>query len=104
MADLKSRGKGDGGKRRKFIRGKGSNKDERGKRRHGPGLPNVLRKEIALRDASDSDASDSDVAAGDVYEYEQGVAEEESKKNRRYDPVENYLGELHELPEDFKVC
>nr|GLL43488.1 uncharacterized protein C57A7.06-like isoform X1 [Ipomoea trifida] len=106
MADLKSRGKegakGDRGKRRKFSRGKGSNKDERGKRRHGPGLPNVLRKQIALQDASDSDAADSDVAAGDLYEYEQGFAEEESKKNKRYDPVENYLSELHELPEDFK--
>lgn len=107
MADLKSRGKegakGDRGKRRKFSRGKGSNKDERGKRRHGPGLPNVLRKQIALQDASDSDAADSDVAVGDLYEYEQGFAEEESKKNKRYDPVENYLSELHELPEDFKV-
>nr|GME15954.1 U3 small nucleolar RNA-associated protein 14 homolog A-like [Ipomoea batatas] len=106
MADLKSRGKegakGDRGKRRKFSRGKGSNKDERGKRRHGPGLPNVLRKQIALQDASDSDAADSDVAVGDLYEYEQGFAEEESKKNKRYDPVENYLSELHELPEDFK--
>ncbi|KAL0326380.1 UNVERIFIED_CONTAM: U3 small nucleolar RNA-associated protein 14A [Sesamum radiatum] len=76
-------------------------------RRHGPRLPNALRKELdvfnRIVDGEPSDVDegiDSDDAVGnDVYEYEEGIAEEESKKNRRFDTVENYQ---YELPEDFK--
>ncbi|KAL0351313.1 UNVERIFIED_CONTAM: U3 small nucleolar RNA-associated protein 14A [Sesamum calycinum] len=77
------------------------------RRRHGPRLPNALRKELdvfnRIVDGEPSDVDegiDSDDAVGnDVYEYEEGIAEEESKKNRRFDTVENYQ---YELPEDFK--
>ncbi|KAL2231844.1 UNVERIFIED_CONTAM: putative protein C57A7.06 [Sesamum indicum] len=77
------------------------------RRRHGPRLPNALRKELDVfnrtveGEPSDVDERiDSDDAVGnDVYEYEEGIAEEESKKNRRFDTVENYQ---YELPEDFQ--
>ncbi|KAE8657654.1 ABC transporter B family member 5 [Hibiscus syriacus] len=41
---------------------------------------------------------DSDFA-NDVYEYEDEVPQEESRKNRRFDPVDNYE---YEIPEDFE--
>ncbi|CAH9146993.1 unnamed protein product [Cuscuta epithymum] len=95
--------KGNRGKRRKLSRGKESKKGEGGKRRFGPGLPNVLRKQLALQNASDTDSIDSDFAAdNDLFENEEVVAEEESKKNKRYDPVDNYLGELQDLPAKYK--
>ncbi|KAK9945694.1 hypothetical protein M0R45_011193 [Rubus argutus] len=43
--------------------------------------------------------SDGEVLGQDLYEYEEGVPEEESKKNRRFDPVDNLD---YELPEDFE--
>lgn len=47
------------------------------------------------------DEIDSDDGnGGDLYEYEEGVAEEESRKNNRYDRVDNYE---FELPDDFEV-
>lgn len=48
---------------------------------------------------SDDEEIDSD-DANDVYEYEEAVPEEESSKNRRYDPVENFE---YELPQQFEV-
>ncbi|KAH6834031.1 hypothetical protein C2S53_004833 [Perilla frutescens var. hirtella] len=93
------------GKKRKSSSSNGKNKEE--KRRRGPHLPNALKKELELRnptvdgEGSDGDEEiDSDCAVGnDFYEYEEGVAEEESTKNKRYDTVEKYE---YELPEDFK--
>ncbi|KAK8975179.1 hypothetical protein V6N11_058224 [Hibiscus sabdariffa] len=68
----------------------------------GPRLPSALRTELDRlnpRISSDSDDGiDSDVGY-DVYEYEEEVPQEESQKNRRFDPVENYE---YELPKDFK--
>ncbi|KAJ6815061.1 uncharacterized protein M6B38_134695 [Iris pallida] len=75
-------------------------------RKSGPRLPSSFRKEIELLNPnpknSDSDGEDEEggiAVRGDLYEYEEEVPEEESKKNRRYDPVENYE---YELPDDFK--
>lgn len=75
-------------------------------RKSGPRLPSVLLQELDRLNpnprSSDSESNDEAEAkvAGDLYEYEEDMAQEETKKNRRYDPVENYE---YELPEDFKV-
>lgn len=98
-------------KKQKTLATQGDNK---GKRR-GPRLPSKFRKELdrlnpsgAGGSPSGSDAEeriDSDegevYVGNDVYEYEEGVTEEESKKNRRFDQVENLE---YEMPEDFEVC
>ncbi|CAM0910448.1 unnamed protein product [Alopecurus aequalis] len=64
------------------------------KRSHGPHLPNKLRRELeslapARGQGSDDDDED-DVVGEDVYEYEEGVPEEEARKNDRYDAVAKY--------------
>ncbi|XP_010422597.1 PREDICTED: U3 small nucleolar RNA-associated protein 14 isoform X1 [Camelina sativa] len=74
------------------------------KKRKGPHLPNSILKTIAnekrpLNSDEEDDEIDSDDANVDLYEYEEGVPEEESRKNNRYDPVVNYD---YELPEDFE--
>ncbi|KAJ4849284.1 hypothetical protein Tsubulata_021557 [Turnera subulata] len=82
--------------------------DKRSSRKTGPRLPNALRKELDRFNPKNDDRLDSEGEedeeiksddGNDLYEYEEGVAEEESRKNRRFDPVENYE---YELPEDFK--
>ncbi|KAL3531478.1 hypothetical protein ACH5RR_010800 [Cinchona calisaya] len=103
--DENRQNKGRGFNNKKTKGRNGSKKDNReAKRRKGPGLPNALRKELDLLNPtthpSDGSDSDADVAApNDVYEYEEGIPEEESKKNKRFDPVENYE---YELPEEFE--
>lgn len=71
----------------------------------GPRLPNAFQKELDRRypkggpsDEEEEIAFNDDVG-DDVYEYEEAIPEEESKKNKRFDPVENYQ---YELPEDFE--
>ncbi|KAL3641454.1 hypothetical protein CASFOL_016422 [Castilleja foliolosa] len=80
--------------------------------RRGPRLPNALQRELSAfkrsddGDPSDGDedvGSDDDVVVNDLYEYEESVPQEESMKNRRFDPVENYEFELPENFEDWKV-
>lgn len=77
----------------------------KGKKRKGPHLPNSILKTIAnekrpLNSDDEIDSDDDDNGGGDLYEYEEGVPEEESRKNNRYDRVDNFE---FELPEDFKV-
>ncbi|KAL1225152.1 hypothetical protein V5N11_033563 [Cardamine amara subsp. amara] len=75
------------------------------KKSKGPHLPNSILKTIAdakrplNSDEEDDEIDSDDVNGGDLYEYEEGVPEEESKKNNRYDRVDNYE---YELPEDFE--
>lgn len=77
-------------------------------KRSGPHLPNSLRREIQLLNPnpnptpslSDDDDDFDSAAANDLYEYEEAAPQEESRKNRRYDPVENFE---YELPDEFKV-
>ncbi|PHT96975.1 hypothetical protein BC332_34100 [Capsicum chinense] len=77
------------------------------RKRTGPRLPNAMLKELQLpkryTDSDDDEIGSGDgddvVVNNDLYEYEEGVAEEESKKNRRFDPVQNYQ---YELPDDFE--
>ena len=64
------------------------------KRSHGPHLPNKLRRELEslapARDQGSDDDDEDDVVAEDVYEYEEAVPEEETRKNDRYDNVAKY--------------
>ena len=73
-------------------RGRGRAGKFREKRSHGPHLPNKLRRELESLGptrgrGSDNDDDEDDVVGDDVYEYEEGVPEEEACKNERYDPV-----------------
>lgn len=82
---------------------KKNKKDQETRKRTGPRLPSSLRKELDRLNAplnSDDDEIDSD-QGNDVYEYEEELPEEETRKNRRFDPVQNYE---YELPEEFEVC
>ncbi|KAI3526852.1 hypothetical protein L1887_06118 [Cichorium endivia] len=91
-------------KRKKTLAPANSSKRRKGgnekKWKKGPHLPNALQKELSsLNPTYGSDEeiqSDDDI---DVYEYEEKIPEEESKKNRRYDPVDNFE---YELPKDFE--
>ncbi|TKV96189.1 hypothetical protein SEVIR_9G413200v4 [Setaria viridis] len=61
------------------------------KRRHGPRLPTAMRRELdAMGPGGSDDEELSDAGAQDVYEYEEGVPEEEAGKNGRYDAVAKY--------------
>lgn len=113
MADKKRKGRGDHKKNKERVskKSKGivdSKKNERGeRRRRGPGLPNSLRKEIDIltrvseaRENEDEEYDSGDAAGDDFYEYEETVAEEEKKKNRRFDPVENYE---YQIPDEIEV-
>ncbi|KAG5381544.1 hypothetical protein IGI04_033014 [Brassica rapa subsp. trilocularis] len=69
------------------------------KKRKGPHLPNSILKMIATHKRplnSDDNEIDSDV---DLYEYEEGIPEEESRKNNRYGRLDNYE---FKLPDDFE--
>ncbi|KAL7118270.1 hypothetical protein ACP275_03G125400 [Erythranthe tilingii] len=75
--------------------------------RRGPHLPNAIRREVDQfsrsgegESASDDERVDfDDGVRNDFYEYEEDVPEEETMKNKRFDPVENYQ---FELPENFQ--
>jgi U3 small nucleolar RNA-associated protein 14 len=74
-----------------------------GKGRPRPqGLPKAKRQkrdESFQKRQAGSDGNDDEVLAT-PYEYEEPLADEELKKNRRYDDVDVYE---YELPEDFEV-
>lgn len=68
------------------------------KKRRGPYLPNSILKIIATQKRPLNSDDENGV---DLYEYEEGIPEEESRKNNRY-------GRLHynyefKLPDDFEV-
>lgn len=81
--------------------------DKRRANRRGPQLAPSLQKEVnqmksdkGSNDYEVSDFDDEETLAGDVYEYEEAAPEEESRKNRRYDAVDNYE---YKLPDHFMV-
>ncbi|KAK2965173.1 hypothetical protein RJ640_019928 [Escallonia rubra] len=83
-------------------KGTKTNKREERRKRTGPRLPNALQREIDLKNPRAPSISDEEIdsdEANDLYEYEEAIPEEQSKKNRRYDPVDNLE---YELPDDFK--
>ncbi|KAG6647898.1 hypothetical protein CIPAW_07G109900 [Carya illinoinensis] len=78
------------------------------RKRTGPRLPNSLRKVLDhlnrngpsnSEDEEEIESDEGELYAEDLYEYQEGVPQEESKKNRRFDPVENFE---YELPQNFK--
>ncbi|KAK4349078.1 hypothetical protein RND71_031833 [Anisodus tanguticus] len=69
-------------------------------KRKGPRLPNAMLKELQIpKRYTESDDEDNNDSVNDLYEYEEGIAQEESRKNRRFDPVENFQ---YELPDQFE--
>ena len=87
----------------KGLTKKSKNKTNPRKEKTGPHLPSALRTAIDRLNARISSNSDDEIdsdVGNDIYEYEEEVPQEESRKNRRFDPVENYE---YELPEDFEV-
>ncbi|XP_026385176.1 U3 small nucleolar RNA-associated protein 14 homolog A-like isoform X2 [Papaver somniferum] len=117
MAETKRKRIDNGGKRKPIQSSSGNNKKRRKNKKDekhsGPRLPNQLRKQIEFLNQNsepvhsdeDDEEIDSDEEVGglhindDLYEYEEVIPEEESKKNRRFDPVDNLE---YELPEGFK--
>ncbi|XP_009417726.2 uncharacterized protein C57A7.06 [Musa acuminata AAA Group] len=79
-----------------------NNKKEQ-RRRHGPRIPTALHKDLKRLNPEpshdESDWESEEMMEENAYEYEEAVAEEEARKNRRFDSVENYE---YELPEDFE--
>lgn len=86
----------------------GGRKQRRGAKKLGlergsGGLASTLLKAIGAsedRRKASVDAEDAEEVDGDVYEYEEGVPEEERGKNKRFDDVDRLE---YELPSDFEV-
>ncbi|KAI3925416.1 hypothetical protein MKW98_015764, partial [Papaver atlanticum] len=117
MAETKRKRIDNGGKRKPIQSSSSNNKKRRKNKKDekhsGPRLPNQLRKQIEFLNQNnepthsdeDDEEIDSDEEVGglhindDLYEYEEVIPEEESKKNRRFDPVDNLE---YELPDEYK--
>ncbi|KAF3436460.1 hypothetical protein FNV43_RR23552 [Rhamnella rubrinervis] len=98
MAETKRKSRDEAkGKKSKKSKMIGGNR----KRRGGVGLPSKMRKELdRLNPSADNSDVDEDIdSAVDVYEYEEGLAQEDSKRNRRFDAVENLE---YKLPDEFE--
>lgn len=96
MADKKRKERDDGNRRRKKLKGKANVP----RKKTGPHLPSSLKKEIErLNPTPAYDSDDSNEHVGDVYEFEEQQPEEESRKNKRYDPV----SVNDDLSSDFEV-
>lgn len=82
MAGMKRKERDDGNR--------GKNKSKKHaivrKKKTGPHLPSSLKKEIERLNPTTT-VDDIDEVDSDVYEYEEEQPEEESRKNKRYDPV-----------------
>lgn len=84
-------------------------KKDDGRRKKGPHLPSALRKKLDLLNrnsnptgSEESNGSDEEEVAyrkDDVYEYDEPIPQEESKKNNRFDRVDNLE---YELPDEFE--
>lgn len=94
-------------KHSKVFLKKNKSNDKRRLNRRGPQLAPSIRREVGqVKEDTESDnyevsdCSEGETFPGDVYEYEEAAPEEESRKNHRYDTVDNYD---YELPDHFKV-
>ncbi|KAH9305739.1 hypothetical protein KI387_010143, partial [Taxus chinensis] len=81
-----------------------SNKSGSSKRSRVPRLPFSLKKELDILHPTSNDEEDhkddeNERLDGDEYEYEEGSAQEDTKKNKRYDKVDSLE---YELPSDFE--
>ena len=100
---MQEKGKRSNNRKDSVFQKKNKGSDKRRHNRGGPRLAPSLQREVNQMKGDDNEVSDfdeGDTFAGDVYEYEEAVPEEESRKNRRYDTVDNYD---YKLPDDFKV-
>lgn len=93
-------------KHSKVFLKKNKSNDKRRLNRRGPQLAPSIRREVGqVKEDTESDnyevsdCSEGETFPGDVYEYEEAAPEEESRKNHRYDTVDNYD---YELPDHFK--
>lgn len=99
-----SRGRGGGGR---GNRGRGGGRrggggdggDAAGGRGRGPRLDSRLLRQLD-GGRKKEEVEEEGLTVRDFYEYEEGVADEEAGKNRRYDDVEHVE---YELPSDFEV-
>ncbi|CAJ2632013.1 unnamed protein product [Trifolium pratense] len=82
MAEKKRKERADTSRNRNT--GKKKSKKDSGRKKTGPHLPSSLKKEIERLNPNPIDVDEID---SDVYEYEEELPEEESRKNKRYDPV-----------------
>lgn len=91
-----NRGRGGGGRGRGLggVGGKG------GGRGRGPRLDSRLLRQLDDGRKAKDEEEEEVLMVKDFYEYEEGVAEEETGKNKRYDSVEHVE---YELPSDFEV-
>ncbi|PIA61340.1 hypothetical protein AQUCO_00300707v1 [Aquilegia coerulea] len=89
-------------KGKKSFQSKSNKKKNSKDEKKGPRLPSALQREVDSLNPRYSDNSDEDeeeVHDTDVYEYNEAQAEEDSRKNRRYDPVDNLE---YKLPDEFE--
>ncbi|KAI4301422.1 hypothetical protein L6164_034703 [Bauhinia variegata] len=117
MVETKRKVRDDGNQgrkrpKKKVKKQKSSYSKIKARKKSGPRLPSSLQKELERLSPSttlDSDEdvdSDREIFGKDLYEYEEQQAEEESKKNRRYDPVQVHKSQYEmpdELSEEIKV-
>ncbi|KAI4301423.1 hypothetical protein L6164_034703 [Bauhinia variegata] len=110
MVETKRKVRDDGNQgrkrpKKKVKKQKSSYSKIKARKKSGPRLPSSLQKELERLSPSttlDSDEdvdSDREIFGKDLYEYEEQQAEEESKKNRRYDPVQVHKSQ-YEMPDE----
>lgn len=98
MADKKRKERGDAkGSSRNTVSKKSKKTSDVRRKRTGPHLPSSLKKQIESLNPTTVDIDEVD---NDVYEYEEELPEEESRKNKRYDPVSV---KDNDLSSDFEV-
>ncbi|XP_058738859.1 uncharacterized protein C57A7.06 [Vicia villosa] len=85
MADKKRKERGDTKRSsRNTVTKKSKKTSDTRRKKTGPHLPSSLKKHIESLNPTPVDIDEVD---NDVYEYEEELPEEESRKNKRYDPV-----------------
>lgn len=108
MAEKRRKSKGERVDNKSHNNKNKKKKDDSKRKKSGPRLPSQLQKEIDFlnpnptntEDATDSDDSERVIERNNLYyEYEEPIPQEESKKNRRFDPVDNLE---YELPDHFE--
>jgi U3 small nucleolar RNA-associated protein 14 len=97
MAEKKRKERGDANRNR--TTGRKKSKKDTGRKKTGPHLPSSLKKEIERLNPNPIDVDEVD---SDIYEYEEEQPEEESRKNKRYDPVA--VNDDPNFSSDFEVC
>ncbi|XP_058083657.1 uncharacterized protein C57A7.06 [Magnolia sinica] len=85
--------------RKKTKTSKYDHGNSRRRKQTGPLLPSALQKELGILNPNTRDLVPGEEEANNLYEYDEPVPQEESSKNRRFDPVDNLE---YELPHKFK--